>query len=815
MSEATCRRQPAQLPTRRRARPVFNKSRRWPRPTASDLARPELATPSAEGALVTELLELQRDAGNAAVVELLQRAPDPTPSPPSPPPAPNPLDDLRIKWIDEMPDQIKSGIDGAAEKVEARYKALEDSLAKQKAAADALKTDADKQEANTKIAVGPEAKDKDKLDKLYGKSWALKRIAFMDYLGCQLGGDAGVERYYRSLVEFQSKLLVHPEAARRLEKVQEELAKEKIPMPETTVGFGLRGRHLHGKVESESPGMMTHSLGVAIDWEAYKNVHIKDESLMALFAAVTGHSHNIQMPAGGIKAIEALGEKSMGNKLTANQEKLVADNGDAMIEKIGEEFDRLSADSDKFRDSLGTDKVDKDAVMALHKELKPYGQEIRNIEEEIQQNGSTKGRQERLAKAREAGQSKMAENKDKLEKLFKPWLDALKTAAAAKRQEAAPILTGSNVKDAKLEQVMTNEGLKWRSGVVAAGTSDIKKDLTALDKSAGASVGKLQSVGTAIAGARAYLEKSGKEDEKTEWTNKLAALEARASTAVGRATGVRTESLVLRGSAPANAAAAPTSKPRKPRWAKEPAAWEAEISKQEAAVTTAETSLKDATGKAKPEALTAAYTLRDDRAAHEAIRQHVSAENFKKLQDLKGQLWNIENAADRLLTDASFMFAGGSVRNPGVAQITGPLEENESGQHADIGGGGIFGTSQSAKDAAAKIAATGKGSLPAKAGFSKRFFQVMVKYGFEPAATWHTADSMHFQLAGLANSIVPTKECLEPPAGAEKDAKTDKEKEAIEKRRTDAAAARARGEEYSKGAEASKTAWDTAHPKTK
>src|SRR3954454_576922 len=105
-------RQHAQLPNRRRVRPSILRSRRWHRPTAVDLAGPELAAPSAEGALVSQLLDLQRDAGNAAVVELLQRAPDPTPGPGAAKPAPTPpappaptLDDARIKWIDQLPDQ--------------------------------------------------------------------------------------------------------------------------------------------------------------------------------------------------------------------------------------------------------------------------------------------------------------------------------------------------------------------------------------------------------------------------------------------------------------------------------------------------------------------------------------------------------------------------------------------------------------------------------------------------------------------------------------------------------------------------------------
>ena len=116
----------------------------------------------------------------------------------------------------------------------------------------------------------------------------------MDYLGCSLGGDAGVERYYRAMVPFgPHELWVHPDVARRLILVRDDLKAENIPMPETDVGFGLRGRHVHPAKEDMYPGMMIHSLGIAIDWEAYKNVHFKDEAEMALVDAVIGGSHSI------------------------------------------------------------------------------------------------------------------------------------------------------------------------------------------------------------------------------------------------------------------------------------------------------------------------------------------------------------------------------------------------------------------------------------------------------------------------------------------------------------------------------------------
>jgi hypothetical protein len=46
-----------------------------------------------------------------------------------------------------------------------------------------------------------------------------------------------------------------------------------------------------------------------------------------------------------------------------------------------------------------------------------------------------------------------------------------------------------------------------------------------------------------------------------------------------------------------------------------------------------------------------------------------------------------------------------------------------------------------------------------EADFNRAFFQRMVTYGFEPAASWHHADTMHFQLERLVHMIVPPAEC--------------------------------------------------------
>ena len=193
--------------------------------------------------------------------------------------------------------------------------------------------------------------------------------------------------------------------------------------------------------------------------------------------------------------------------------------------------------------------------------------------------------------------------------------------------------------------------------------------------------------------------------------------------------------------------------------------------------------------------------MRDERAASEAIRAKVSKPQFAQLQALKVRLYNQKQASDRLFNDASFMFKGADVRNPGVAQLVGVLGQDPK-RRADLGGGGFFGT------ATAGVEALAKGKPTARSGFGKRFFQVMARYGFEPAATWHTADTMHFQVRGLVDQVMPADSCKEPPADAESKAKDDKALAAIAAAREKAAAERAAGVAFSTGAETAHGSWE-------
>ena len=804
------------------------------RPVPSrDAASPFDFDPGIEARVLSAppVLDLQHSAGNTAVAGLLQRQPGPrpgptpgptpgpgpgpttgpapgpgpagqtgTPAPPTPAPPPDPLADSRIKWIEDLPTTLRLSIDSVGDqKLRKRMYALDASIARQRAAIDKATTKDAKDLATKAMESDADVKAKADLERVRGSAWATNRIAFMDYLGCSLGGDPGVERYYRAMVQFgPNELWVHPEVARRLIRVRDDLKTESIPMPETDVGFGLRGRHIHPAKEDMYPGMMIHSLGIAIDWEAYKNVHFKDEAEMALVDAVIGGSHSMELQPRGLQTIVAMGEQAMGNTLTAQQLKDVA-NADAVVATIGTEYDRLAKGSDKLRDSLT---FDKDKLLALHHTLIDLQAPIPGLEQRLAAAQRRKDKkdvpaaQKALDDAKAALAGKLVEVKPQLEALFKPWTTALDKAMAATRKEAEPLLGGR-----PLEEVLTDVGLKSKEQDVAGRTKLAADDLRKLAKDAKATTTATNAIRSKVAAARAYLDSKGTDDEKAAWSTKLTDLEQRAAKVVVRVTATQSEVQVLGGSAPGSPPAPAAAKARKPAWDKEVAAWEADLVKQEASAGTGETGLTTANAKLTPDAIAAAHTLRDERAASEAIRAKVTKPQFAQLQALKIRLYNQKQASDRLFNDASFMFKGVDARNPGVAQLVGVLGQDPAAK-ADLGGGGFFGTATAGLDAIAK------GKPTPRSGFGKRFFQVMARYGFEPAATWHTADTMHFQVRGLVAQVMPADSCKEPPADAESKAKDEKALAAIVAARARAATERAAGAAFSTAAETAHGTWE-------
>jgi hypothetical protein len=119
------------------------------------------------------------------------------------------------------------------------------------------------------------------------------RMTFMGTMRWLLGSDENTQAHFREIKPManaknaSSQLWAHVSTRERLVQVQQDLKRQKIPMPQTSVALGLRGWHLnpHGK----SARFFTHATGFAIDWHAYSAPHITDPVQIALFSTTKAH----------------------------------------------------------------------------------------------------------------------------------------------------------------------------------------------------------------------------------------------------------------------------------------------------------------------------------------------------------------------------------------------------------------------------------------------------------------------------------------------------------------------------------------------
>jgi hypothetical protein len=745
------------------------------------------------------LLVAQQTAGNLAVRRLVaegshnataaspallraaaavQRKPDPAPNPQV---DEDPLASPRIAWIESLPVEKRSTIDSLGGPLTARIRKLENQLAKASLAQDAAKAGAAQAELDT-------------IKRKQASTWFTRRTAFMDYMACTLGGDAGVRRYWEALTTWGNEwgFVVHPEVARRLDRVEAELAEHGVPMPQTTVGQSLRGDHTANKRERKSPGMMSHAMGVAADWFAYKNVHLTDERLMRVISAVTGGPHHMRLPKGGLSTITAMGEASMGRGSVDPAK------AREVIDAIGAEFDRLQAASDRFTTSLA---APKDEVLALQAALGPLADAAESAKAAWQKAKPDQKAERKAAfdAARAALDAKEAELKPRLEALFAPWLTALDQKAKEIEKTAAD-------RGVRLDEVTTEQTLKAKRDAVVASAAPAKKALGTVIAAAKGAGTRASGVRDAAAGAAAYLAggkapKSATDEQRAAWPGAVDAVLTRAGATVMTASGLKEEAELLSGAAPSPLARGKDGRPAF-RGERDLTAWSASLDKADASLQGAAEQLSTAAATLPPEQRDAALDVARLVASNEAVkaRAGIGKAGLVELQAQKKELYWVQQAAKDLLEDASFMFKDPSVKNPGVVQLLGHLGEG-------YGGGGFFGTTTVGR----------RDPKSDDAGFGKLFFQTMAKYGFEPAASWHTADTMHFEVEALVQSIVPPEHCEEPPADAEEKARSDPKLRgaALEKKLKAIADQRERAERgavdaaaYVDAAEASRTVLD-------
>ncbi|HUP86657.1 MAG TPA: hypothetical protein VM143_13400 [Acidimicrobiales bacterium] len=661
--------------------------------------RPERVRPRANP-MHELVLDLQRDAGNAAVAAKLGPSTDPQD-------AEEKGISPNIAWIDALPAYITTQIDGFSEDFFDKNKTPE--------------------------------KQKQLLDKR-----STNRTTFMRNMRPYLGSDGAIQRLFTDIKPIPgTDLWAHVSTRERLLAVKADVEEKGSPMPRTSVGQALRGRHLHEDSKAgPGAGMMTHAMGFAIDWNAYSAPHVLDPKLHALFETVTDN---------GPPAIKAGTWKGRHDAVEAMGKGENPAEGEALIATFEKEYERLVTASEKFKTDLPPDSMKplreveeaRWAIVTAQKALK--AEKLRK--------GRTKESVKKVADAIAAAvadfDAKAAFVRANLATIFEPWTKKLDARLA--RIEAK-----ANEQDVDLDKLTGAFGFK-----------SLAAELARIDKKARPHVAKakavlrtirsietrLHRIAVRIAAAQAWLADSGGRgrpdvDTASRWRGDLAELGESVEVVRTELGGVQSQ---LGSLLPGAKVEAPAPKPggarriddstiavlRKDLAALSPGI--AAAQEKLAAVADPLSAMVDARAAksediAERKAYLAETTERLGGGASKAAKAIGNAA-VKELLDQKLKLLSLKGAKDALLTDAGgFVLKAKSVRDPAITQLLGLMGGTE--------GGGFFTPDKAGGEKAAK-----KKEWSSEHGFNLTFMKSMLRHGFEAGVAWEKSpDTMHFEL---------------------------------------------------------------------
>ena len=667
--------------------------RSWPARRRVEPKRSSRLSPPLE-----EALELQQTAGNRAVSRLLlQRGPEP----PAPAPTGAVVQAPDLAWIDTLPGFVTAQIDAFSQ----------DYFDKQ-----------------------PPARQQKLLEKR-----DQNRNTFVVNMRPYLGSDAAIEAHFKDVAPIPgTDLWAHGSTRARLLEVKADVESQASPMPRTSVGQALRGRHLHPAGKDPGAGMMTHALGFAVDWKAYAAPHVKDPRLHALFEAVTGGK-----PAMHLK----LGAKTLGwtarhdlieqiGKGTADPER-----ERQLMASIESEYARLKQASDDFKVSLPEASLAqlrvvedaRDVVSAAVRSLTAIKKKRRRTPAELQAAVAA------LADAKAAFASAKQTIKPQLKTIFDPWLKRI--AARIDAINAAALAKGVN-----LETDVTSE----------ATLKDLRARVKAIDKrerphervakSALAEVRRIEQdlrrIAARVRAAEAWLAApTGRRPPNAEdaeaWARDVAQVAASAATGLEELGPLKAELGSLLPGAKLDVPAAAPAAPRRPS-TRDIAAWRTAVEAVPGRIEAASQKLgpvREPLASLVAEERSTAADLASRVEHNKGVAARLGAAGLRALQDEKVQLFHLQRTGEALMGDLDFVFKDRDVADPAITQLLGMM--------AGTQGGGFFTPDpETGGEAAAK-----KGEWSGGQGYNLTFFKAMVRHGFELGVAWEQSpDTMHFEL---------------------------------------------------------------------
>jgi hypothetical protein len=255
------------------------------------------------------------------------------------------------------------------------------------------------------------------------------RATFMQTMRWAMGDDdAVIQKHFQEIQPIDvggAELWAHISTRERLLEVKADLEAQGIPMPQTTVGLGMRGDHLARG--DKGRGWFTHAVGFAVDWRAYSTPKIADKKLIALFETVTGDRPDMKTSVESDKRIDLEIKMGQGTANAADAKKL--------LDSVESEYQRLAEGSEKFKTDLPKETMDR------LRELEQARFAARTAQRKLD-TVRTRKKPKATAEEMEAATKAAADAKERhtklqaavetdLPKLFEPWVKKVDTKIAA------------------------------------------------------------------------------------------------------------------------------------------------------------------------------------------------------------------------------------------------------------------------------------------------------------------------------------------------------------------------------------------------
>jgi len=215
---------------------------------------------------------------------------------------------------------------------------------------------------------------------------------------------------------------LHEDAASRIEIVAAALAAQRLPMPTTSIGLGLRDRYRPNDHHSRSK--MAHPLGYAIDYRARENPQLADPRLRTFLEVATGESYRFQFQDEGGRPLSYESRRAlireMGSSAAAGQfDEETRRRAERFLTQFEGEYHRVSAASRRLRENINSE-------LRQLADLWTQTRELRQSEGRLRRSRRSADREE-LTRVREQTQENDRRLREAdLELVFEPWLTQMR-----------------------------------------------------------------------------------------------------------------------------------------------------------------------------------------------------------------------------------------------------------------------------------------------------------------------------------------------------------------------------------------------------